>query len=320
MEFRTSVAVDSAGFYINYDSRLMLMGSCFAENIGRNLEYFRFKTDINPFGIVYNPLSVANVLKFLLEKKVFREEDLWQNAGKWVSLYHHGSFSSAKKEVCLSAINERLAASAERLRQTDVLWITFGTAWVYRHRASGVIVGNCHKFPAADFERFRLSVEDILTVWQPLIKALQAVNPDLKIVFTVSPVRHWKDGAHGNQLSKAVLLLAAEALTACGEDLYYFPSYEIVMDELRDYRFYAPDMLHVSEQAVDYLWEKFRQTFCAPEMLPVLERVEKINKKLLHRPFDPESEAYRTFCEGIQREIEELQRSGQNVDFSSSVS
>ncbi len=317
MEFRTRVEIETVQSRVDYDSRICMLGSCFAENIGQRLKYYRFRTELNPCGIVYNPMSVANVLKLMLEKYRFTEKDLLYNADKWVSLYHHGCFSAPTKELCLEHINERLGRAADGFEKTDLLLMTFGTAWVYRYKERGMIVANCHRFPAGDFERFCLTPEEIVGVYRLLIRQLREVNPKLRIVFTVSPIRHWKDGAHGNQLSKAVLLLAIDRLVQEFPEVYYFPAYEIVMDELRDYRFYGEDMLHISSLAVEYIWEKFKETWISPAIEPLMKRVDKLNKSLAHRPFLPESDAYRMFQQRLRQEIETLQQMNQNIDFTS---
>lgn len=317
MEFRTKVEIEAVRDRVDYDSRICMLGSCFAENIGQRLKYYRFRTELNPCGIVYNPMSVANVLKLVLAKYRFTERDLLYNTDKWVSLYHHGSFSAPTKELCLEHINECLGQAADGFEKTDLLLMTFGTAWAYRYKERGMIVANCHRFPAGDFERFCLTPEEIVGVYRPLIRQLREVNPKLRIVFTVSPIRHWKDGAHGNQLSKAVLLLAIDRLVQEFPDVYYFPAYEIVMDELRDYRFYGEDMLHISSLAVEYIWEKFKGTWISPAIEPLMKRVDKLNKSLAHRPFSPESDAYRKFQQQLRQEIETLQQMNQNIDFTS---
>lgn len=317
MEFRTKVEIEAVRDRVDYDSRICMLGSCFAENIGQRLKYYRFRTELNPCGIVYNPMSVANVLKLVLAKYRFTERDLLYNTDKWVSLYHHGCFSAPTKELCLEHINERLGRAADGFEKTDLLLMTFGTAWVYRYKERGMIVANCHRFPAGDFERFCLTPEEIVGVYRPLIRQLREVNPKLRIVFTVSPIRHWKDGAHGNQLSKAVLLLAIDKLVQEFPDVYYFPAYEIVMDELRDYRFYGEDMLHISSLAVEYIWEKFKGTWISPAIEPLMKRVDKLNKSLAHRPFSPENDAYRKFQQQLRQEIETLQQMNQNIDFTS---
>lgn len=304
--WQTRIETEKPDFRIGYHSRLLLMGSCFAENIGNKLVENRFAVDVNPCGVVYNPVSVGQVLELLAGERLLAETDLLQNNGKWVSLYHHGSFSSADRETCLSGINRRLQQGTVFLKGADLLLITWGTAWVYRYRANRQIAANCHKFPAGDFERFRLSVAEIVDLYDYLISRLLQLNPRLRILFTVSPIRHWKDGAHGNQLSKAVLLLAADELVKRWKQACYFPSYEIVMDELRDYRFYAEDMLHLSKSAVDYIWQRFRDDFLGEEAKQIIKQVERINKGLAHRPFDSRSEEYVTFRKKLLSDLKEL--------------
>ena len=306
MELQTVVGIEKPDFQIGYTTSILMLGSCFVENMGARLEYFKFQADINPCGIVYNPLSVADTLEILLSGKRFEEKDLILRDGKWMSFSHHGRFSAVSREQCLQNINARLAGAVRQLTKLDVLIITWGTAWVYRYRQTGQVVANCHKFPAAEFEHSRLEVEDIVSVYTGLLKRLWTKRPQLKIIFTVSPVRHWKDGAQGNQLSKAVLLLAIDRLVKLSPQVSYFPSYEIVMDELRDYRFYASDMLHVSEQGVDYIWEKSRDNYIAKETLDRMKRIDKLNKILLHRPHDPESEASRELYTRTRQELDTL--------------
>lgn len=306
MDLQTVVNIDKPDFQIGYDTPVMMLGSCFVENIGAKLEYFKFPVDVNPCGIVYNPLPVADTLDCLLSARRFTKADLLQNAGKWFSLRHHGRFSAIEAEDCLNKINSRLELGGEHLRKTQILVITWGTSWAYRYRRTGQIVANCHKFPATDFERFRLEVGDIVKVYTDLLARLWTLQPNLKIMFTVSPIRHWKDGAHGNQLSKAVLLLAIDQLVQLSDRISYFPSYEIVMDELRDYRFYAGDMLHLSDQGIEYIWEKFRENFMSVDTLYWMKRIDKLNKVLLHRPSDPESEAFRQLLDHTQQKLAEL--------------
>lgn len=306
MMWQTVVDIEKPDFSVDYHSRWMLIGSCFAENMGMKLMENRFAVDCNPCGIVYNPESVAQVLERLMDERVVTPDELIWHEGKWMSWGHHGSFSASEREVCLEKMNARIYRGAEQLRRADVLLITFGTSWVYRHLQSGCVVANCHRFPERDFERFRLSVPEIVGLYERLLGQLERINPGVRVLFTVSPIRHWKDGAHGNQLSKSVLLLAIDELVKRRKRVYYFPSYEIVLDELRDYRFYAEDMLHVSGQAVDYIWSRFRDTFLSADALQVMRQVEKINKGLNHRPSDPESETYIAFRRKLEGELEQL--------------
>lgn len=306
--WQTVVNIEKPDFTFDYDSRWMLVGSCFAENMGSKLREGRFAVDVNPCGIVYNPESIAQVLVRLTEGRLMTPAELFWSDGKWGSFCHHGSFSSANKEECLDKMNVRIERGAALLGCAHVLMITFGTSWVYRRVADGRVVANCHRFPAGEFERFRLSVPEITARYDGLLERLKEINPALKVIFTVSPIRHWKDGAHGNQLSKSVLLLAVDNLANRWKHVYYFPSYEIVLDELRDYRFYAEDMLHVSQSATDHIWMKFRETFLSAEALQVLRQVDKINKGLKHRPFDYTSTEYVSFRQKLTAELAQLKK------------
>ena len=316
MNLQTKITVAAPDFLIDYNSRLMMLGSCFAENMGSKFSYYKFDVDVNPCGIIYNPLSVANVLRLIVEGKQFEKSDLRQVGGKWVSLYHHGAFSSTDPDECLRRINDRLTKATGELRTLDLLVITWGTAWVYRYTRENIVVSNCHKIPSQEFERSRLSVEDIVKEYLVLIGRLREINPGLRILFTVSPIRHWKDGAHGNQLSKATLLLAIDRLREELQHVYYFPAYEIVLDELRDYRFYADDMLHMSGFTVDYIWERFLYSFISPEVLGLMNQIGRVNKGVAHRPFDPQSEEYHRLVKKMLAEIAMISRSYPMIDFS----
>lgn len=296
MEFSTRISVLKPPFTFSYADPVVLIGSCFAENIGKKLEEGKFPVDINPFGILYNPACVARAVRMLLRPERYTERDLFERDGLYHSFDHHSRFSAMSEAACLVGINERLAHSADWFANATRLIVTFGTAYVYRLKDGGRIVSNCHKLPEDRFERSRLSVGEVVGEWRELLLSVWERNPGLKVLFTVSPVRHWKDGAHANQLSKSVLLLAIEALQAeFPKQTAYFPSYELMMDELRDYRFYADDMLHPSPLAVEYIWERFVETGLSPASVSLLKEWREIQKALNHKPFRPESEAYRQF-------------------------
>ncbi len=306
MELQTTVQIPAPVFNISHATRLLLLGSCFAENIGEKFRRYKFNADVNPCGIIYNPASVAGTLRLLLSGKRFTPDDLLPVGGQWVSLQHHGSFSSPDPDTCLHHINTRLDDARRELPRLDLLVITWGTAWVYRHIGRSIIVSNCHKIPAREFERYRLSVEDIVTDYTHLLHELLQANPTLQVLFTVSPIRHWKDGAHGNQLSKATLLLAIDALRQRFPNVHYFPSYEIVLDELRDYRYYADDMLHLTPLAVNYIWERFSTTYFTPSTIALTRQVERLNRGMEHRPFNPRSGEYSAFLRRLLSTIEQL--------------
>jgi hypothetical protein len=307
-KYFTQVKIDDTGWRISYKDKLMMVGSCFSENIGEKFQQLKFQVDLNPFGIVYNPLSVAKSLRRLLLEKPYTKEDLFEHQGIWGSFDHHSRFSATSAEEALEKINTRLEQSRIFLQDTSYLFITLGTAWIYELKATGMIVSNCHKFPESDFRRFRLTAGEIVDVYRDLLLALWAFNPNLNIVFTVSPVRHWKDGATGNQLSKSVLLLAVDRLiTGFGnEHCAYFPAYEIMMDELRDYRFYAADLLHPNQVAIDHIWDKFSRSMIAGDSLLLSKSIMKIVKAKEHRPFNPDLDAYKYFLLNNLNEINEL--------------
>lgn len=258
MEFYTHITIPKTPFTFSYTVQTVLLGSCFAENIGKKLEGNKFKTDLNPFGTLYNPSSIAEAIRMLLQPEQFTGDDLFQHEGIYHSFSHHSRFSSPSETECLANINRRLFSSADTILKAQRMILTFGTAWVYKLKSSGKVVSNCHRLPEKMFDRQLLTVGEIVAEWKSLLLSLWKQNPELKILFTVSPIRHWKDGAHGNQLSKATLLLAIDALQKeFPEHTAYFPAYEIMMDELREYRFYADDMLHPSTTAIEYIWERF---------------------------------------------------------------
>ena len=307
MDLYTRISIPKAPFAFSYTEQTVLLGSCFAENIGKKLEENKFKTDLNPFGTLYNPSSIAEAIRMLLHPERFTGDDLFRHEGVYHSFSHHSRFSSPSETECLENINGRLFSSAEIIRKARRMIITLGTAWVYRLRSTGKIVSNCHKLPEKMFDRQMLSVYEITAEWKSILLSLWEQNPELKILFTVSPIRHWKDGAHGNQLSKATLLLAVEQLQKdFPEQTAYFPAYEIIMDELRDYRFYADDMLHPSLQAVEYIWERFTETMLSRETQAILKEWKDIQKAINHKPFQPESEAYKHFISQTLLKMERL--------------
>lgn len=268
-----------------------------------------FRVDLNPFGILYNPLSVSTAMKRLLLGTPFSEEDLVFDKGLYHSLMHHGQFSASEKDRCLQNISERFERAVINIKQSDLILVTFGSAYVYQWLETGEVVGNCHKLPAHQFHRFRLSVKEIEDEWTDLITMLMASRPGVQLMFTVSPVRHWKDGAHDNQLSKSVLHLAIEGLQKhFPQTVSYFPAYEVLMDELRDYRFYGEDMIHPSSLAVDYLWERFGDVFFSSETRMINEEWKSIRKALSHRPLYPGTESHEKFKKDTSQKLENFRK------------
>lgn len=317
MELSTYIYMPKALFTFTYADRTVLLGSCFAENIGRKLTDNKFTADINPFGTLYNPASVALALRMLLRLERFTGEDLLQHGGVYHSFAHHSRFSAPSETECLTIINDRLDTSSDFLRKATRLIVTFGTAYVYQLKEDGRIVSNCHKLPEKIFDRRMLSVQDITAEWHNLLLSLWEQNPELQILFTVSPIRHWKDGAHANQVSKATLLLAINQLQESYPDrIDYFPAYEIMMDELRDYRFYADDMLHPSPLAVEYIWQRFTEHFLSKDTLAIAKEWNDLQKAINHKPFQPDSEGYKHFILQTLLKMERINEKFPSFDLS----
>ena len=295
MQFRTEVFTNKFETDISYTDKSFFIGSCFTDNIGNKLNELKFPVIINPFGVLYNPVSVKKSLEFIIKNYKFDETKLEFFNEKWFSFYHHTKFSSANKKDTLKLINNNITEAHSFLKQTKFLFITFGTSWVYKLKETGSYVSNCHKLPAKMFEHLMLPKEQIIEEYKNLINQLLEFNSKLKIVFTVSPIRHWKDGAANNQLSKANLIVAIHDIIEQYECASYFPAYEIMMDDLRDYRFYTDDMLHPSNQAISYIWDKFKSSYIKKSTLQISNQIKKFIIAKNHIPFNPNSEAHKKF-------------------------
>lgn len=281
----TPVEAVEPGFSISHSDRLMLIGSCFTENMGHRLTEAGFGTMINPFGILYNPLSLATAMSYCLDDRKIGECDLVNRDGLWHSWLHHGSFSRPDMQDCLDACNESTHRAHLFLNECNTVVVTFGSAWYYVLKEGATVVGNCHKVPAAMFEKRLATVEEVVDTWRPLVERM--TERGMRIVFTVSPVRHQAYGAHGNQLGKAVLLLAVERLLSdSGGNLVnctYFPAFEIIVDELRDYRFYADDLSHPSALAEQIVWQRFQQTFMTEATIAACDEADRELRRSAHR-------------------------------------
>lgn len=313
----TEVTIDSKLYpTIAHDSSLMSLGSCFAENMGRFLSRAKFCCNINPYGILYNPLSIYQAVDEIVSNRCYEQGDLFQYRSLWNSWMHHGSFSGSDVDAVLENINGEIAKANKAISEIDVLLITFGTAWVYRLKESGKVVSNCHKVPSREFVRERLCVDEIVSTYSALLERLAELNPKLKVVFSISPIRHLKDGAMGNQLSKSILVLAVHNLcTAYPDRCSYFPSYEIVLDELRDYRFYNSDLVHPSDLAIAYIWERFKKAFFSSKTVDLMKKCEKIAQGLQHRPLNPNTGEYTLFLEHLVDQMELLMKKNPTLDF-----
>ncbi len=318
-EFVTRIKIIKPEFQIDYNSRLFFLGSCFSDYIGKKMQQLKFTICHNPFGIVYNPISICNSILQLLYKEKFIEKDLNFHNELWFSYSHNTQFSDVDKSLCLKRINKSFEEARNFIQKSDVLLFTLGTSWVYELKETGEVVANCHKIPSAKFNR-RFSPVDVTTEnFCNAIQELRKSNPSVKIVFTVSPIRHWKDGAVENQRSKAALLLAIAKVQEQLEDVFYFPVYEIFMDELRDYRYYADDMLHPSVSGIEYTWERFADTFLSEESKKIISKVQSILNKINHRPLHENTNAYLKFVSSLREEIIHFQKNYPDVDFSNEL-
>lgn len=282
LKLQTRVETGTSPVRLSYSEGIVLLGSCFADSVGERMADAGFDVCANPFGTLYNPLSLCFAAGRLESGEPFGPadcEEMGAGAGLYCSFHHHTSFARRTPEEFLEAANSALAEAHARWREAGLVILTLGTAWCFRHAASGLAVANCLKRPAAEFVRELLSVDETAS----MLSGLVSRYPDKRFILTVSPVRHNIDGAHGNRLGKATLLLAADAV-ADGERVVYFPAYEIMMDELRDYRFYAEDMIHPTSQAVDYIWERFCDFALPDELRPILQENVKACRRSRHRP------------------------------------
>jgi hypothetical protein len=294
-KFRTEVNITPSAHKINHKSGILFIGSCFTENIGARMMEYKFDVDINPFGIVYNPMSVKQNLEIILSGGKYTVSDLYNYQDSWISFDHHSRFSFPEPEICLNEINRRIDYSHSRIRTIQCLIITFGTAWIYKIKESGRVVSNCHKLPADFFSRELLKTENILSDYRKLITDLRKINPGLRIIFTVSPIRHWKDGPVQNTVSKSILILTIHELLKIFDYTEYFPAFEMAIDDLRDYRFYEEDMLHPNSQMIGYIWNKFCQAYFDEETLQIMKDIGKLNNALRHKPFHPGTTKHREF-------------------------
>lgn len=309
MQFRTQIRIPNSNSLIDYNSKIMSLGSCFAENMGDKFQHFKFQNTINPFGIIFNPVSIEKIIDKAVHATLFTEEDIFFYNERWHSFDVHSDLSNSNKEDLLELLNAIIKSTNQQISESTHFIITYGTSWAYRDIESDSIVANCHKVPQKQFKKELLSVGEIKKSIANTMKLIHAVNPNCSIIFTVSPVRHIKDGFVENQWSKANLISAIHNVLNsehCKLQTEYFPSYEIMMDELRDYRFYAEDMLHPNQVAIDYIWKRFKETTISESAFTVMEEVGRIQKSLSHKPFNPNSESHLKFESKVREKITTL--------------
>lgn len=318
MQFTTQIPIAKGNLPVDYNARVVSLGSCFAVNIGQKFDYFKLRNVTNPFGILFHPLALEKFTGFAINKKVFTETDIFYHNERWHCFDAHSDVSANSKDTLLQNLNTTTALAHTELKQATHLIITLGTAWVYRKTSTGNLVANCHKVPQKEFTKELLSATAIQQSLQNIINQLARFNPALHILFTVSPVRHIKDGFTENQRSKANLISALHTTldtVPAYPNVSYFPSYEIMMDELRDYRFYSEDMIHPNQTAIDYIWERFTNAWVAPVAQQTMKAADSIQKGLQHRSFNPQSAQHKDFLEKLQQKITLLQQEHPHITF-----
>ncbi len=316
MKLQTIISLKPEENQIDYSSKILLLGSCFSENIGAKFEYFKFQNLQNPFGIIFNPVSIEKLVIRAIENKTFSEKDIFEHNGIWKCFEAHSGISGMEKDEFLRNLNTQLQNLREALFSSTNIIFTFGTSWVYRENESWKVVANCHKLPQKNFTKGLLSIEEISKSIQNIFNKISEVNPNAIIINTVSPVRHIKDGFVENSLSKAHLISAIQSMSLRAlSRSHYFPSFEIMMDELRDYRFYAEDMLHPNKTAIEIIWQKFSKVWIASKTEEIQKEIASIQTGLNHRPFNPQSEEHLQFSEKLQQKITNLQERFPHINF-----
>lgn len=306
MQFRTQISILKSNNPIDYNSKILSMGSCFAENMASKFDYFKFQNETNPFGIIFNPVSIEKLFNRVCNEDLFTEKDVFFYNERWHSFEVHSDLSNSDRQELLESLNKAITETNKQIKEATHIIITLGTSWVYRNLESTEIAANCHKVPQKQFSKELLSVDTIQQSIQNTINLVHALNPEINFIFTVSPVRHIKDGFVENQLSKSHLFTALHSVLNTEHlklNTEYFPSYEIMMDELRDYRFYNEDMLHPNQIAIDYIWKLFSENYISQESTAVMQEVDEIQKSLRHRSFNPESDQHQKFLAKLQQKI-----------------
>ena len=313
MIFHTEINIKPLEQTVVYADALLFLGSCFADEVGVICKGLGFNALVNPFGVLYNPASIAQSVERLDSGRPFTRDDVIAvGERQYCTFNHNTAFWNTSEDMLLQTINQRLGEAHEHFMKSKWLVVSLGTSWVFKHRMSGQIVSNCHKLPAHQFDREFLTVERSSQYLSGIVER----HPEKQFIFTVSPLRHLKDGMHGSQLSKAALLLAVNEICRQFANAHYFPAYEIMMDELRDYRFYKEDMVHPTEQAVRYIWEHFAEFAINASEKPAINAAAELRQMLEHKPLFPETEAFKRFELQKERKTAELKKNYPDVRLS----
>jgi len=312
MKFRTEINIEGPKVKtIDYQSKCLFLGSCFAEYFAGRFNDYRLKQHVNPYGIMYNPVSIAQIFKDLKNEKTYSSKDILQKGDLYFSLNHHSSWNQLNQDSLISGINHEIKTFKEELNSYSHVFISLGTAWVYKHKEKETYVGNCHQLPADYFEKKLLNLNEIREALRLVVNSFSETT---QISLTVSPVRHLKDGMQENNLSKSLLRIGIEEILKEFSNTSYFPSFEILIDDLRDYRFYSNDMVHPSAEAIDYIWEKFQPIYFDQECIENMKKVKKVVLGLNHKPFNEDSKAHQKFLSNLEKEKKKLQDS-LNIQF-----
>jgi len=314
MKFRTELKIPQGINSIDYVSKIVLFGSCFTENIRNHFNYFKFETNINSHGILFNPKSIEYAIHDCVSNRKYNQHDLGYFDKLWLSFNHHSKFSSIYLAKILELINKNITQTHESLINASHIVITLGTSWVYRYKKTENLVANCHKVPQKEFHKELLQIDQIKESLDQIIALIKKTNAKANIIFTVSPVRHVKDGFVENTLSKAYLQAAIHQIID-NKHTFYFPAFEIMMDDLRDYRFYEADMIHPNSTAVNYIWDIFKKSCLSDKAEDIMTSIEGIQKDLQHRPFNTNSESYQKFKENLNKKIAALTAIYPNIKF-----
>ena len=318
MKLQTKIPITSKEPKIDYDSKIVLLGSCFVENIGDKLSYVKFQTLQNPFGILFHPIAIENIISRALKNSLFTEEDIFFRNEQWYCFEMHSSINAENKCDFLDLINSKLKNLKEYLLNSTHIVLTYGTAWAYRFKESQKLVANCFKIPQKEFNKELLSVNEISNSLSNIVSLLKENNPNITIITTVSPVRHLKDGFVENSQSKSHLITAIHQVSSnvtLSKNFNYFPSYEMMMDELRDYRFYKEDMIHPNNLAVSIIWEAFKKTWISLDTESIQKEVISIQSGLKHKPFNPNSEEHLLFLKALKSKIEVIKKEISHIQF-----
>jgi len=316
MDFRTKVPIEDGDPRIEHSSGVFLIGSCFVENIGNKLEWFKLRNLQNPTGIIFHPSPIRKFFQRLSNHEEYKKKDVFEFNGGWQSLEAHSYMRRGTEDECLKALNVALKESREFIENATHIVISLGTAWGYSYGVSEKIAANCHKIPQKEFKKELSSINEIVNDLEVISHSVLEMNKNTKIIYTISPVRHLKDGFQENQQSKAHLIAGVHQFLNSNQSSSYFPSYEILMDELRDYRFYSEDMLHPNEVAVNYIWKLFSEKWLSKNSLNLNVEIDKIQKALSHRSREENSSSHRKFLTKLQAKIEEIQKKHPEITFS----